>query len=116
VVLNWTPTELTYVLSGLYRLTASLLTPSGINWTEQFYLRATAPYSVLAAFPLILIILLIYELYSVAISGRYSGAKPKSGPSPVSSLAATTPPAATTPAPGTEPPTPPASPPSGGSP
>jgi hypothetical protein len=69
--LNWNPGALTYVFEGLFGLTASLLAPNGTTvWSENFFVKATAPYAILAALPLILIILAIWELYSVARSGR----------------------------------------------
>jgi len=90
-VLNWSPGALTYVLEGVYKITASLLNPNGSTvWSEDFFVRASAPYSVLAALPIILIALGAWELYVVARSGRLAALKgkeaappsPPSGPSP----------------------------------
>jgi len=87
--MNWNPGELTYVLAGLYKLTASLLAPNGTTvWSESFFVKATAPYGFLAALPIILILIAIYELYSVARSGRQAAlggkGKPPESPPPES--------------------------------
>jgi len=86
LVLNWTPGALVYVLEGVYRITASLIDPNGSSvWSENFFVRANAPFSILAALPIILIALIIWELYSVARSGRQAllgrKGKPPSTPS-----------------------------------
>jgi hypothetical protein len=70
VPLNWTPSALNYVIAGLYLVKASLLSNGAAIWNESFYVHATAPFAILAAFPLILVVLIIYELYAVARSGR----------------------------------------------
>jgi hypothetical protein len=68
--MNWDPGALTYVFAGLYGLTASILDSNGTTvWSENFFVKATAPYSILAALPILLLILGIYELYAVARSG-----------------------------------------------
>lgn len=101
-VMNWSTGELTYVLEGVYKVTASLLSNGTTEWSESFYLRATAPYSLLAAFPIILIVIGIWELYAVARSGRYAVLAKRGAPPP--SAPPTTPPT-------TPPPTPPSWPP-----
>jgi hypothetical protein len=105
-VMNWSTGELTYVLEGVYKITASLLSNGTTEWSESFYLHATAPYSLLAAFPIILIVLGIWELYAVARSGRFAVLSKRGAPPP--SAPPTTPP--TTP-PSTPPRSPPATPP-----
>ncbi|MGD0250566.1 MAG: hypothetical protein ABSB97_06755, partial [Thermoplasmata archaeon] len=72
---------------GLFGLTASILASNGTTvWSENFFIKATAPYSILAALPIILGIIGIWELYSVARSGRqaaFSGkGKPPASPPP----------------------------------
>ncbi len=70
-VMNWTPGVIAYVLEGLFGLTASLLATNGTTvFSEGFYVHANAPYGILAALPIILILLAIYEVYNVARSGR----------------------------------------------
>ncbi|MFZ1023970.1 MAG: hypothetical protein WAN87_07540 [Thermoplasmata archaeon] len=69
--LNWTPGTLQYVIEGVYRLTASLVAVNGSSvWTENFFVHATAPLSILAVFPIVLILIAIYELYNLAYVGR----------------------------------------------
>lgn len=83
--MTWTPTAISYILEGVYEITASLITPSGSTvWSENFWVRANAPYSILAVLPIILILIIAWELYSVALSGRQAALsqKPKAPPSP----------------------------------
>jgi hypothetical protein len=97
--MSWDPGVLRWVISGTYLLTASLLDPNGTTlWSENFYVRAAAPYAVLAVIPVLLFVLAAYELYSLAVAGRY---EPR--PRPPTSAPAPSPP-----------PTPPATPPAGG--
>jgi len=82
-VMTWTPGALVYVLEGVYEIKASLLTPNGSSvWSENFFVRASAPLSIFAALPIILIALIVWELYSVARSGRQAmlGQKGKTPP------------------------------------
>jgi hypothetical protein len=70
-VLNWTPGALVYVLEGVYEITASLVAPDGSTvWSENFFVHSTAPFSIGAVLPIVLIVIIIWELYSVATSGR----------------------------------------------
>jgi hypothetical protein len=79
--MNWNPGTLTYVFEGLFGLTASLLALNGTTvWSENFFVRATAPYSILAALPIVLIIIGIWELYSVARSGSQAALSTKGKP------------------------------------
>ena len=90
--LSWTPGVLTYVLEGLYGLTASLVAPNGsVLWSENFFVTATAPYSILAVLPIVLVLIAIYEVYALAVSGRQAalGRKP---PAPPPSAPAESPP------------------------
>ena len=85
--MSWTPGALTYVLEGLYGLTASLIAPNGSTlWSEPFFVTAAAPLSLLAVLPIILLVLAIYEVYSLAVSGRQvafgRGRAPASAPAP----------------------------------
>ncbi|HYA58472.1 MAG TPA: hypothetical protein VEH57_08470 [Thermoplasmata archaeon] len=113
--MNWNPGELTYILSGLYRLTASLLNPNGTTlWSENFYVRSTAPYTIGAVLPILLLIIGIYELYAVALSGRQAAAgrkQPPAAPPPPSPPPSSPPP--TTPPASPPPPSPPPPPPGG---
>lgn len=83
VPLNWTPLSIDYVLEGLYKLTASLVAPNGTTmWSENFYVRGTAPLGFVALIPIVLLIIAVYEIYALARSGRYAalGRKPVSPP------------------------------------
>jgi hypothetical protein len=123
VPLTWTPISVSYLLEGVYRLTASLIATNHTTmWSENFYVRGTAPLGFVALLPIVLLILLVYEVYGLARSGRYAmtgrkptAAKPTTPPpqAPPAQTAATTPPSGGDQKP-TEPPaeTPP---PSGGS-
>jgi len=119
IPLSWTPVSVAYLIEGAYRLTASFIAPNGTTmWSENFYVRGTAPYGFLAALPIVLLILVIYEVYGLVRSGRYAaigrkleGAPPSTPPpeTPPSEPASTeTPPSAPAPAEtpeGTPPPT-----------
>ncbi len=73
IALNWTPIAVNYVLGGVYRLTASLLVANGSTvWSENFYVRGNAPAGILAALPIILLLIAIYEVYLLVRSGRYA--------------------------------------------
>jgi hypothetical protein len=85
IPLSWTPLSVAYLIEGVYRLTASFVAPTGTTrWSENFWVRGTAPYGVLAILPIVLIILIVYEIYGLARSGRYAaiGAKPAAAPPP----------------------------------
>ena len=82
IVMNWSTGPLEYVLAGTYRLVASLLDNGTTEWSESFWTQVSAPYYILAAFPIILILIFIYELYGVATVGKYAEqAPPKTTPS-----------------------------------
>ncbi|HYK93654.1 MAG TPA: hypothetical protein VEY07_06395 [Thermoplasmata archaeon] len=81
--MSWDPGILRYLLSGTYSLTASLIAPNGTTeWSEKFYLRVTAPGTIGAALPIILILIGIWEVYSLARSGRQAAlGRPAPAPS-----------------------------------
>jgi hypothetical protein len=84
--LNWTPGSIQYAVEGLFRLTAGLVEPNGSTiWSENIFVHATAPLGLLAAFPLVLLAIAIYEIYELAYVGREAargrmGKKPPSSP------------------------------------
>jgi hypothetical protein len=81
--------ELRWLAEGTYALLASLIGTDGrAYWNEVFYVHVSAPYSLLAAAPIVLVALLLYELYSVATSGAKDAAKarrPGAGAAPAAS-------------------------------
>jgi len=104
----WNPGILTYVLAGVYRITASLLDPNGTTfWSENFYVTATAPYVIGAVLPIILLVLVLYELFALFTSGKQAGLGAKQPPAPPSEAPPPSPP----PESGTSPPSPPGGPP-----
>lgn len=69
--MTWQAGALAYLLEGTYRLTASLLTPSGGTvWSQDFYVHGSAPADILAAIPILLVLIAIYEVYGLLTSGR----------------------------------------------
>jgi hypothetical protein len=69
--MNWAPGELTYAFEGLFRLTATIFAPNGSSaFSENFYVKVTAPADVVAILPIALLALGVYEAYNLAISGR----------------------------------------------
>ncbi|MGB6442637.1 MAG: hypothetical protein WBF81_05000, partial [Thermoplasmata archaeon] len=82
--MNWTTGPLQYVLEGTYRLVASLLEPNGSTvWSQSFWTQVAAPFYIGAALPIILILIVIYELYAVATVGKQAALKtPKKGKTP----------------------------------
>jgi hypothetical protein len=82
--MSWTPGAIVYVLEGVFEITASILySGNGTSlWSENFWVRANAPYLIFAALPLILIVIVIWELYSVARSGRQEALAQKQGKAP----------------------------------
>ncbi len=80
-VMNWTVGPIQYLVEGIYGVTASLIAGNGSTlWSENFYLKLTAPGSILAAVPIIVILIIVYELYNAARSGRYIRLDTKSPP------------------------------------
>lgn len=81
--MGWNPGVLTYILEGVFGLSASLLLTNGTTvWSENFYVKATAPYYIGALVPIVLILIGVYELYAVARSGRYAAMGAKAPPPP----------------------------------
>jgi hypothetical protein len=64
--LTWDPGALSYIIAGDYLCLASIFAPNGTTiWSESFYIKASAPFVVGALLPIILLLLLVYELYAV---------------------------------------------------
>lgn len=108
--MSWDPGVLQWVLAGTYGVTASLLAPNGTTmWSEAFFVRVTAPGGVGAVLPILLILIALYEVYSLARSGRqavFGKPAPASSPpaspppGPAGSEAPSAPAASTEPSPG----------------
>jgi hypothetical protein len=99
---NWSTGALQYVLEGTYRLTASLLATNGTTaWSQSFWVDISAPFYILAVLPLVLVLIAIYEIYALCVSGKFAmtgkGAKAGTGGSPPASPPATGAPPATEP-------------------
>lgn len=98
---NWTYGPLQYLLEGTFLLTASLLAKNGTTaWSESFWVDITAPFYLLAAMPIILLLIAIYEIYALCVSGK-NARPPKAAATPPSTpgggAAASTPPSETSP-------------------
>jgi hypothetical protein len=93
IPLSWTPLSISYVLEGVYRLTASLIAPNGSTmWSENFYVRGNAPLGFVAVLPIVLIVIMVYEVYGLFRSGRYAAiGRDRTAPPPASPPAATPP-------------------------
>jgi hypothetical protein len=77
---DWNTGPLEYVIEGLYKLTASLLATNGTTaWSQSFWVSVAAAYFILAALPIVLVLLAIYELYNVATVGKQQALKGKKG-------------------------------------
>jgi hypothetical protein len=75
--MQWDPGILRYLAEGSFAMMASLIAPNGTTlWSEQFFIHATAPFAVLAILPLLLILIVVWELYSLATVGRASAPSP----------------------------------------
>jgi hypothetical protein len=117
--MNWTLGTFTYLLAGVYLLTASLVNATGATvWSENFYIQAHAPYRIGSGLIIFLIVLGLVELYSMLTVGRARRKRPKTGgsspPTPWQQPASTAEPGAGTAAPAADAP-PPSEPPAGGS-
>jgi hypothetical protein len=105
----WTVGAIEYVLSGTYRVTATLFASNGSTvWSDDFYVHLVPPFAIGAIVPILLIVILIVELVAIARSGRQAAmrTKPTSAEPP---SGGTEPP----PSPGSAPPSGPAPPPGG---
>ncbi|MGA8303346.1 MAG: hypothetical protein WA547_04195 [Thermoplasmata archaeon] len=68
---NWNTGALEYILEGSYLLKASLIATNGTTaWSQSFWVNVAAPFSILAALPIILILIAIYEVYELLTSGK----------------------------------------------
>ncbi|MGD0588240.1 MAG: hypothetical protein ABSA63_05535 [Thermoplasmata archaeon] len=98
IPLTWTPLSIAYVLEGVYKITASFIAPNQTTlFSENFYVRANALFGFVAAIPIVLLILAIYEIYALVRSGRYAALGRKLAGSPPSNPPASTPPPSTPP-------------------
>ena len=114
-LMNWTLGTYTYLLQGVYRLTASLVAANGSTvWSEGFYINVQAPYHVGSGMTVFLIVLGAVEIWSISTSGGRSARKSKGRPAPPTPWQPTPPPAEAGPA--APEPTPPTTPPEGGTP
>jgi hypothetical protein len=98
--MSWTVGALQYVFEGVFGITASLLNGSSTLWSENFYVRLVAPFSILSALPILLLVIGLYEVYALARSGRQAGIRKKAAATPAPATAdssAPTAPAATPP-------------------
>lgn len=69
----WDPAYLHYLIAGLYQFSSTLLDNNGTTvWTENFYVHITAPFYLLTALPLLLVVLIALEAYTLARSGRHA--------------------------------------------
>ena len=86
IPLSWTPLSINYLLEGVYRLTASFIAPNGTTmFSENFYVRGNAPLGFVAVIPIVLLLIVVYELYGLVRSGRYAAFGRKSAGPPPSS-------------------------------
>ncbi|MCI4336791.1 MAG: hypothetical protein L3K17_06305 [Thermoplasmata archaeon] len=86
----WDPGVFRYLFEGTFGLTASLLAPNGTAmWSQSFFIHAAAPFSLLAVLPIVLLLIVLYEGYGLARSGRQAGivATKKGSPTPSPSSA-----------------------------
>jgi len=111
-VMNWSLGTFTYLLAGVYRLSASLVASNGSTvWSENFYIDAKPVDHVVSGLIIFLIVLGIVELWSIVTVGRMprKGRSKKPAPPPPKQWDPTTAPptgsesAATTDAPPAEP-------------
>ncbi|MFY9716341.1 MAG: hypothetical protein WAK40_00155, partial [Thermoplasmata archaeon] len=78
--MNWTLGTFTYLLAGVYLLTASLVNATGATvWSENFYIQAHAPYRIGSGLIVFLLVLGFVELYSILTVGRAMRKRPKPG-------------------------------------
>jgi hypothetical protein len=93
---NWSTGPLQYIIEGTYLLTASLLaTNSTTAWSQSFWVDVAAPFSILAILPIVLLLIAVYEAYSLCCSGQHYRATSSKGGTPPSTPAASAPPATT---------------------
>lgn len=72
--MNWSTGALQYILEGSYRLVASLLAPNGTTmWSQTFWAFVAAPFYIGALLPIVLVLIVVWEVYSLATVGRQAG-------------------------------------------
>ncbi len=96
---NWSTGALQYILEGTFLLTASLVATNGTTaWSQSFWVDISAPFYILAVLPIVLILIAIYEIYSLLTSGKYASVRWSAGhEAPPSSPGAASPAAGATP-------------------
>jgi hypothetical protein len=90
--MNWSTGALEYILEGSYRLVASLLAPNGTTvWSQTFWAFVAAPFYIGALLPIVLILIVVWEIYNLATVGRQAvlGKRPPSTPPTDTSSSAT---------------------------
>ncbi|MGP8077813.1 MAG: hypothetical protein ACLQD8_07240 [Thermoplasmata archaeon] len=81
--MNWGLGTFTYLLAGVYLLTASLVDANGSTvWSENFYIDATAVDHIASGLIIFLLVLGLVELYSILTVGRSVRRRPKTVSSP----------------------------------
>ncbi|HEV2450143.1 MAG TPA: hypothetical protein VGU43_07045 [Thermoplasmata archaeon] len=64
--LTWDPGGLNYLISGTYQCLASIFSSNGTTiWSEWFYVNIHAPYTIGAVLPIILLLLVLFEVYAL---------------------------------------------------
>jgi hypothetical protein len=84
-VMNWSTGSLQYILEGSYRLVASLLAQNGTTvWSQSFWAYVAAPFYIGALLPIVLILIVLWEVYSLATVGKQAaiGRRPPTPPEP----------------------------------
>jgi hypothetical protein len=72
--MNWSTGSLQYILEGSYKLIASLLAPNGTTmWSQTFWAYVEAPFYVGAVLPIVLVLIVLWEVYNLATVGRQAG-------------------------------------------
>ena len=70
-VMNWTLGTFTYLLAGVYELTASLVSSTGATvWSLSFFIDATPVDRIASGLIVFLLVLGLVELWSIATVGR----------------------------------------------
>jgi hypothetical protein len=104
--MNWNVGALEYVIAGTFRVTASLIDLDGRTvWSQDFFVHLVPAYSILALVPILLILIIAFEVYAVMRSGKQAALKRAAKTPPPPPAGAPPPPAP--PGPPAAPPTPP---------
>ncbi|MGA8543417.1 MAG: hypothetical protein WB947_07785, partial [Thermoplasmata archaeon] len=104
---NWNTGALEYIVEGTFMLTASLIATNGTTaWSQSFWVDVAAAYYILAALPIVLILIAIYEIYNVATVGRQQALKQQKKEAPPPATPAASPPAGVSGPPPSAPPPP----------